>query len=364
MATPKKPAKAPKAPKAPKKLRVGFIGAGGIARYQMGILGKMDDVQVIAASDISEKALEQVEKEHKITKTFTDYKDMLKSVELDAVSVCTPNYLHAQPSIDALGAGLSVIVEKPMAMNAKEAAAMVAAAKKNKQLLVIGFQYRYSAEAQAIKRYIDEGQFGTILYARCKALRRRGIPNWGVFTRKDLQGGGPMIDIGVHIIEVTHYLMGSPKPVSVLGNTYTYLGDKEEKAKKVACGWPNWDYKNYTVEDLATGLVRFENGATLSIEASFAIHYKDEWSSILMGEKAGASVFPLEIYKDEAGTMVNITPGYLPSVDAFTLKMRNWIDCIKTGRKSMAPAEHGLMVQQILDGVYQSAETGHEVRFD
>ena len=348
------------------KIRVGFIGAGGIARHHMGILDEMDDVKIVAAADVSASALDQAAEQFKIKNTFADYKEMLKETNLDAVSVCTPNYLHAQPAIDALNAELSVIVEKPMAMDAVEAQAMVDAAKKNKQLLVIGFQYRYSPEAQMIKRYIDAGEFGNVLYARCKALRRRGIPNWGVFTRKDLQGGGPMIDIGVHIIEVTHYLMGSPKPVSVLGNTYTYLDDKQEKAEGVACGWPNWDWENYTVEDLATGLVRFENGATLSIEASFAGHMKEEWSSVIMGEKAGASLFPVEIYKDEAGTMVNTTPETLPQKDAFTWKMRDWVDCIKSGDydATMSPGEHGVMVQQILDGVYQSAEAGHEIRFD
>ena len=351
-------------PKKTKKVRVGMIGAGGIARHHMGILAKFDDVKVVAAADPSEKALEEAGGVVSGLKTFSDYKEMLAEGKMDAVSVCTPNYLHAQPTIDALNAGLDVIVEKPMAMNSAECQAMIDAANKNKKLLVIGFQYRYSNEARTLKRYIDEGQFGKILYGRCKALRRRGIPNWGVFTRKDLQGGGPMIDIGVHIIEVTHYLMGSPKPVSVLGNTYTYMGDKKEKATDVACGWPNWDYENYTVEDLATGIVRFDNGATLSIEASFAIHGKDEWSSVIMGEKAGASVFPIEIYKDEAGHMVDVKPAHMGDGDAFTRKMRNWVDCILTGETSNAPAEHGLMVQQILDGVYASAETGKEVRFD
>ncbi len=346
-----------------KKIRVGFIGAGEIAEYHMGILSKMDDVKIVAASDIRAEALKAVEKAHRV-KVYESYTDMLAEGGIDAVSVCTPNYLHKQPTIDALDAGLDVMVEKPMAMNAVEARSMVKAAKKNKRLLVIGFQYRYTSEAQTIKRFMDDGQFGNVLYARCKALRRRGIPNWGVFVRKDLQGGGPMMDIGVHIIEVTHYLMGTPKPVSVLGATYTCIGDKQEKADRVSCDMPGWDWENHTVEDLATGLVRFENGATLSIEASFAMHGKDEWSSVLMGKKAGASLYPLEIYKDDCGTMLDTYSAHLSQDDAFTAKMRNWIDCIRSGEKSMAPAEHGLMVQQILDGVYQSAETGAEVRFD
>jgi predicted dehydrogenase len=350
--------------KAKKKIRVGFIGSGGIARHHMGLIAKMDDVKIVAAADPSEKALEETAKEYKGLRCYADYKDMLAEGKLDAISVCTPNFLHAQPTIDALNAGLPVIVEKPMAMNAQECEAMIAASKKNKQLLVIGFQYRFGPEATVLKRYIDEDKFGKILYGRCQALRRRGIPNWGVFTRKDLQGGGPMIDIGVHILEVTHYLMGSPKVVSVSGNTYTYIGDSKEKSTDVVCGWNNWDYENYTVEDLATGFVKFDNGATLSIEASFAMHGKDEWSSVIMGEKGGASVFPLEIYKDESGHMVNTKIEKMPDIDGFAAKMRNWVDCIQTGAEPVAPAEHGLAVQQILDGVYQSAETGSEVRFD
>ena len=303
-----------------KKVRVGFIGAGGIARHHMGFLLKMDDVKIVAAADPTEDALKESEKLVPKLETFTDYKQMLAEAKLDAVSICTPNYLHAQPAIDAAEAGLHSMVEKPMAMNADECKAMIKAAKKAKKILVVGFQNRFGANSQLIRRYIDDGQFGDVLYARCKALRRRGIPNWGVFTRKDLQGGGPMIDIGVHVIEVAHYLMGSPKPVSVLGNTYTFIGRSEEKATDVACGTPNWDYKNHTVEDLAVGLVRFENGATLSIEASFAMHGKDEHGVVIMGEKAGASVFDGEIFKDEAGHMVDLKPAFLPKEDQFGRK--------------------------------------------
>lgn len=355
-----------KAKSKPSKVRVGFVGSGGIARHYMGLFTKnmANDVEIVAISDSSDAALALAGDQFSIAKRFKNYKDMLRIKELDAVCVCTPNYLHAQPTIDALGAGKHVIVEKPMAMNATEAAAMVKAGKDNKKILVIGFQYRYAPAAQVIKRAIDEGQFGKVLFARCQALRRRGIPNWGVFTRKDLQGGGPMIDIGVHIIEVAHYLMGSPKPVSAFGSTYTYIGDKEEKAKGVACGWPNWDYKNYTVEDLAVGLIRFDNGATLSVEASFAAHIeKDVFSFTLMGEKAGAQFEPLMLFKDEAGVMVNVTPTYVGGQDGFLTKLQDFIECVKTGKQPQAPGEHGLMVQQILDGVYRSAETGKVVTF-
>jgi len=352
---------------APEKVRMGFIGAGGIARYYMNLFSsKMaGEVELVAAADVSDAALKTVGDERKIPNLYRDYRELLKRKDVDAVAVCTPNYLHAQPTIDALEAGKHVIVEKPMSMTVAESQAMVEASKRTGQVLVIGFQYRYSGVAQMIKRSIDDGQFGKILYARCQSLRRRGIPNWGVFTRKDLQGGGPMIDIGVHIIEVAHYLMGSPRPISAFGSTYTYIGNRKEKATGVACGWPSWDYKHYTVEDLAVGLIRFDNGATLSVEASFAAHIeKDAFNFVLMGEKGGAQFDPPMIFKDEAGTMVNLTPGYVPQVDGFLLKLQDFIACVKTGKQPTAPGEHGLMVQMILEGVYRSAETGREVTFD
>jgi predicted dehydrogenase len=248
-----------------KTFKVGFIGAGGIAHAHAINLKKVDGVELVCAADVSAGGLAKFKEQQGVARTYADYKEMLaKETDLDAISVCTPNGLHAENTIASLEAGKHVIVEKPMAMNSVQGKAMVDAAKKAGKHLVIGFQYRFDPKTQLIKRQIDEGEFGKVLYVRCQALRRRGIPNWGVFGRKELQGGGPMIDIGVHVMEMAHFMMGSPKPVSASGNTYTYLGNKPMQAQ---CGWPNWDYKTYTVEDLAVGLIRFDNGATLSIEA-------------------------------------------------------------------------------------------------
>lgn len=342
------------------KTRIGFIGGGGISRHHMKYLSEMADVELAAVADISEGALERCSQEFSISNCFTDYRDMLKIKDIQAVTVGTPNAAHHGPTIDALNAGKDVLVEKPMAMTPEEATDMVRTARKKKRLLVIGFQHRFSAAAQMLKRSIDHGAFGNVLYARCLALRRRGIPNWGVFGRKDLQGGGPLIDIGVHMIEAAHYLMGSPQPVSAYGSAYTYLGDRPCDA---ACSWPDWDHKTYTVEDLAVGMVRFANGATLSVEASFAAHIgKGEWTFSLMGERGGGQFNPPMIFKDEAGTMVNLTPDFLPKYDEFQHKLRHFVDCVQTRSPSDAPGEHGVLVQQILNGIYQSADMGREVK--
>jgi len=348
---------------AKQKLRVAFIGAGGIAGAHMKEYAKMDDVEMVAMADVHPAGMEKWAAEYGIEQSFADYKEMLKKVKPDAVSVCTPNGLHADTSIAALKAGAHVLVEKPLAMDAREGQRMLDTAKKAKKKLVIGFQQRFDPKAQFVKNAVDSGNFGQVLFGRVQALRRRGIPNWGVFGRKELQGGGPMIDIGVHVLEVTHYVMGSPKPVAASGNVYTYLGNKKSN---VVCQWPGWDHKTYTVEDLAVGQIRFENGATIHIESSFAAHIeKNVWNFQLMGEKGGANWDPPQLFSDDNGYMINSEPGWLPRNQdfgsIFGLKMRNFVDHVHYDKPTMAPAEHGLMVQKMIDGIYASAEKGKEV---
>ena len=290
---------------------------------------------------------------------------MLKEVKPDAVDVCTPNGVHAPVAIGASRAGCHVITEKPMAMTPAECAKMIAAARQARKRLVIGFQYRYHPVTQMIRRFREEGQFGNIMFAKCRALRRRGIPNWGVFGRKELQGGGPMIDIGVHVIEMAHYAMGRPRPVAASGNTWTYMGNKKSD---VVCPWPNWDWKTYTVEDLAIGQIRFDNGAVMQIEAMFCGHIeKDVWNFSLTGDKGSCNWDPAAVFTDKAGTMVNMTPAYTPAADfpvMFASKLRNFVDGCLKGTPLEAPGEDGLAVQKILDGVYRSAAAGREVKID
>ncbi len=336
-----------------------MIGVGGIAGMHIAHLKQIPGVEVTAACDIKEDVAEAAAEQHDIPNVFTDYKKMLRLKEVDAVSICTPNVFHAKPAVAALRARKHVMVEKPMAMNAREAQAMVDAAKKARRLLVIGFQFRYDPKTQMLKRAIDDGRFGKILYTRCQAMRRRGIPNWGVFGRKELQGGGPLIDLGVHIMEATHYLMGKPKPVAASGNCYTYLGDKKSN---VTVPWPNWDHKTYTVEDLAIGMIRFANGATMVVEASFCAHIEKSVFDInVLGEKGGGTWADPKIFTDFSGTMVNMEPSFLSPDTIWDEKMRDWIECIQTGRKPVCPGEDGVAVQKMLDGIYKSAERGKEV---
>ncbi len=342
-----------------KVLRVGFIGLGGIARTHMRYLKEMDDVVLVAGSDIVQENLDVARDEYGMTGLYKDWRKMLKSESLDAVSVCTPNGLHKQSTIDALNAGCHVIVEKPIAMNAREGELMLKTAKKKRKKLIIAFQHRFTAPVQMLKRAADDGEFGKIMFMKCQALRRRGIPNWGVFGRKDLQGGGPLIDIGVHCMEMAHYVMGSPKPVAASGQVWTYMGNKPSD---IACSWPGWDHKTYTVEDLAVGHIRFDNGAVMQVEASFAAHCKDLWNLTFMGEKGGGTLDGPTIYQDRNGHMTSTSPDFLPKVDAFKVKMRNFVETCLYNKPTEAPGEAGLMIQKMIDAIYKSAETGKEVK--
>ncbi len=352
-----------------KKLRVAVIGAGGISDLHARTLKKFADVELVAAVDLRQERLNAMRDQYGITALYTDWKKMLKEVKPDAADVCTPNGQHAPATIDALNAGAHVMTEKPMAMTPKECERMIAAAEKNKRKLAVGFQYRFHPATRFLLQAREAGEFGKVMFVRCQALRRRGIPNWGVFGQKHLQGGGPMIDIGVHVLEMAHYVMGSPKPTAASGNTWTYMGNK---ASEIVSAWPNWDYKTYTVEDLAIGQIRFETGAILQIEASFVAHIeKDVWNFTLMGEKGGcvwdAGGGGPAVFTDRAGHMTNYHPSYLGdgSFNAlFELKLRNWVDACLYGKPLEAPGEAGLAIQKILDGVYRSAAAGKEVRID
>ncbi len=354
--------------KSTKKLRVAFIGAGGIAGAHLKEYAQIPEVELVGLADPKPEGMKRWSQEYKIPEAacFADCEQMLAEIKPDAVSVCSPNGAHAPNTIAALKAGAHVLVEKPMAMSAREAAQMIEVAKAHKRKLVIGFQQRFDGRSTYLREAVAKGEFGQILYGRVQALRRRGIPNWGVFGRKELQGGGPMIDIGVHALEMCHYVMGSPKPVAAVGNCFTYIGNKKSDVRSA---WAGWDHKTYTVEDLAVGMIRFDTGAMLNIEASFAAHIeKDVWNFSLMGTKSGGNWDPPMIFTDRSRHMVNETPAWLPTNGwgaIWPQKIRNFVDHVLHDKPTLAPAEHGLMVQKMLDAIYASADAGgREVAID
>lgn len=351
------------------KLKMAVIGTGGISNEHIRGYIKNPNTEVYAFCDINPERLKNMAEEYGVPseRCFTDKDEMLKALpEIDAVSVCTWNSAHAQCSIAALNAGKHVICEKPMAMNAHEAEEMLAAAKRNNKLLMIGFVRRHGNDCKVVKDYIDTGFFGDLYYAKATYLRRNGNPG-GWFGDKSRSGGGPLIDLGVHVIDLVRYLFGNPKPVSVYGVTFQKLFNRPN-----VIGGKAWESTTKgendicDVEDLASALIRFDNGAVLSVEAAFSLNIKkDEGNIELFGTKAGAKLDPqVEIFTELNDRMVNVSFAQDTALSfdgLFQNEINHYIDCILGKAECIAPAEDGVEMMKILDAVYESARTGHEV---
>jgi len=353
-----------------KKLKVGIIGVGGISGVHHSGYSKCEDSELWAICDIKPDVLKAKSEKYDVPseRCFLDHRDLLKLDELDAVSVCTPNKAHCEITLNALKAGKHVLCEKPMAMNPREAQRMVTAAAKAGTVFQIGLMQRFRADANYVKGLVDEGVLGDIYYARCHAIRRRGVPSWGVFGVLEEQGGGGLIDIGVHQIDLTWYMMGKPKPVAVSGQIYHTIGNTPGHWGMFG----QWDHKTYTVEDFACGLVRFENGATMSIECSFIANFdKDCHASHLLGTKGGAGIGPLSVQLEANGHLMDCTPKDVMAVDKndkptrltnHELEVEHFCDCILTGKPTRVPGHETIWTQKIIDGIFRSAKTNKEVK--
>ncbi|MBV9865164.1 MAG: Gfo/Idh/MocA family oxidoreductase [Abitibacteriaceae bacterium] len=355
-------AKATRRAPLPETIGVGIIGAGGIARgvhipgYQ-----KLSNVKVLAVSDPIEAAREGAAKQFDIGSTYADYQEMLKRDDIQVVSVTTPNFMHAEATIAALEAGKNVLCEKPLAMNAKEGEKMVAAAERTGNKLMCGFHFRFTPQVQTLKRFAASGAFGQMYYARTQALRRRGIPGWGLFINKEKNGGGPLIDIGVHMLDSTLHVLGFPKPIAVSGQTYQMFG----KRKDVIGLMGQWDYNNFTVEDFAVAQIRFEGGLTLTLESSFVANMEenDKMTFQIFGDKGGAQFNPLKMYTEQNKTLLDITPVYLPgNVHPHHEQIKSFIDSVVNDKPVYTPGAEALQVTRIIDAIYASSEKGGEVK--
>ena len=349
------------------KIRVGIIGAGNISECHMDGYKQLSDVDVIAACDIDKEKLSSYAITHHISQIYTDYHDMLKLHDLDAVSICTWNCMHAPIAIDALRAGKHVLCEKPLAATVSQAEEMACEASKAGRVLSVGFVMRFEQKARVLKELVAAGRLGHIYYARTSYLRRAGAPI-GWFTNRAYSGGGPMMDLGVHFIDICRYLMGNPKPVAVSGATFSGIGLRGNLKgidRYYASGPPDI----FDVEDLATALVRFDNGAVLHVESSYNQHTdKDDYNLHLFGSKGGCVYEPrLTIYTEMDDYLMDITPQISTSEsdsDSFRSEIAHFIDCVRGRAQSIAPACDGVDIMKILCAIYKSAQVGREVAID
>ena len=352
------------------KIRIAIIGCGNIARHAhlKNYLQLTDRFELVAACDIIPERAEAVAKEYGIPATFTDYHDVLKLEGLDAVDICTPNYLHSIIAVDALNAGLNVLCEKPDAINPQEALRMKEAAEKNGKLLMVIRNNRFMTQTQYLKKYIDEGKLGEIYAARCGWQRRRGVPGrGGWFTTKEQSGGGPLIDLGVHMIDVAMWLMGSPHPVSVSGCTYNKFANDTSSLGHY--GGEGKAGGTFDVEDLAMGFIRFDNGACLQLEFSWASNIRcDNKFFELRGTDAGAELSgtdgELRIYGEACGRPVDLIPQLGKDVPGHLGNLQNFADAIEGKAEPVFKVQEGVDMIKILCAIYESAKTGREVVLD
>ncbi len=359
-----------------KKLKIGIIGCGGIANGKhMPSLAAIPEVEMVAFCDLIEERAIEAARKYGVpdAMVYTDYHELLADKSIDVVHVLTPNREHAPITIDALHAGKHVMCEKPMAKTAAEAREMVKAAKESGKKLTIGYQNRQKPESIYLKKVVQRGDLGEIYFAKAPAVRRRGTPTWGVFLNEEEQGGGPLIDIGTHSLDLTLYLMDNYSPRMVVGTKYKKLLNPD-------CGnpWGPWDVEKNTVEDSAFGFIVMENGATIILESSWALNTIEpipEGSAVLCGTKAGAQIKgdSLSINKDEFGKLQEIRPDMSSGGVAFfdgieenpaLTEAKQWIDAILNDTDPCVLPEQACVVSEILEAIYQSAETGKPVYFN
>ena len=350
------------------KIKVAIVGVGSISTTHLKAYAATEDFEVYAFCDINRERLEYMGEKYGVTRLYTDEAEMLSELpEIEAVDVCTWNAAHAPCSIMALEAGKHVFCEKPMAMSAKEAEAMKAAADKAGKLLMIGFVRRFGRDCEIVSDLIGNDRLGEIYYAKASYLRRNGNPG-GWFGNKALSGGGPLIDLGVHVIDLVRYLMGKPMPVSVYGVTFKKLGNRSNiKSAKAYRSVSAVEKEICDCEDIATALIRFDNGAVMFVEASFSLNVKKGDNSVqLFGTKGGAKMADeVELYSEMDDYLTNVTfagedEGF-SFTPAFAAEIQNFADAINGKAECRNPAEDGVLMMKILDAVYASAESGHEI---
>lgn len=370
-----------------KKLRAGIIGCGGIAevkhfpamvkqKHRMELIGFCDLVDSRAASARDRFG-------DPGSASYVDYRKLLEDKSIDVIYVLTPNVSHSEITVAALEAGKHVLCEKPMAHTSKDAQAMLDAARRTGKKLTIGYQNRYRTDSQTLYKACQAGDLGDIYFAKAHAIRRRGVPTWGVFPDKSKQGGGPLIDLATHALDLTLWMMNNYEPDMVLGQTFEKMRDKFDG------NWFGpWNPKTFEVEDSAFGLVKMKNGATIFVEAAWALNVarSREGQITLCGTERGAELVgdgaaapnssihsgevifnvnkydqQLELVPTPVSPMVKAHMGeHGPKVG--DREQDAWLDAIQHDTEPYIKPEQAFVVTQILEAIYKSAATGEAVK--
>lgn len=350
-----------------KTLKVGVIGVGGIARTHFPGWKESPLAEIVALSDVVPETLKAAGQAQGVTKLYDKFEDLMADPDIDIVDICTPNMYHAPLAVAALEAGKHVICEKPLAPTPADIKQMIAARDASGKLLMTAQHFRWQSKARALKAEIDRGVLGEVYHARSWMLRRSGAPTRPGFIMKKHSGGGPCIDIGVHILDLTLWMMGHPKPVAVSGVTQ----DKLAHQKGAFSGWGGPIPDSFDVEEFATGFVRFANGATLVLEVSWLLHHNsgpgEDMQMWLYGDQGGAH-WPENLLlsqNNETQQQLNAVLQREPKgPEPHAFECMAFAEAVANGEPSPVPAEQSMDVMAILDGLYQSAAAGQEVKLD
>jgi predicted dehydrogenase len=336
--------------KTERPIRIAVIGCGAIAQIvHLPILSKMPDVQLTAIADPDDTKLRMLAEKFKVPHFFTDYQKCLAMDDLDAVHICTPNHLHASVAIDALNAGKHVLVEKPIARTVDETETMVAESKKRKKILMVGMNNRFRPDSMILKNFVEGNELGHIFYTKSGWLQRRESWNPSAWSRKkQTAGGGVFMDLGIPMLDLSIWLNGKPKAVSVFSAMYNH-------------------YRKEGIEDSSTTMVRFDNNIVLSIEVSWTLLMEHDFMyTNLFGTSGGALLNPLRIHKEMHGNLVNITPTKLERPEnnhrkSYEYEIKHFVESIKHSRPVISSGEEALEIMKIAQAIYQSAKEKREI---
>ena len=360
------------------KVKIGVIGCGGIANGKHFPAYKANpEAEMIAFCDVIVERAEKAAAEYGAegAKVYADYKELLANEEIEAVLVLTHNSEHCRITVDAFEAGKHVLVEKPMAITYEEAKKMIAARDKAGKILTVGYQNRFRADSLYLKELCKEGRFGHIYYAEATAIRRRSVPTWGVFIDEEKQGGGPLIDIGTHTLDLTLFMMDNYEPAYCVGKTFHMLN----KQTNTGNAWGDWDTERFTAEDSAFGFIVMKNGAVINLRSSWALNYVDQKEAVtlLCGDKGGAEMLggrQLRLNGVDHGKKFVTTPDLTAtrvaffegarSAEASDLEADRFVGAILGRTQPLVTAEQAAVVTRILEGIYASEKSGAPYYFD
>lgn len=348
-------------------VKLGIIGTGNIGLVHLEEFLKTKHAQIVAVTDAYLPSAQQAAEKYNVQTVHANAEALIADDNVDAVVIGVPNQFHAPLAIAAFNAGKHVLIEKPMAINLEDAREIVRAQQQSNKIGMVAHQMRWEPNSMLIKEQIERGSLGHIYNAKTGWFRRKGIPGWGTwFTQSAQSGGGPLIDIGVHMIDLALYLMGNPKPVSVYGSTYAEFGPKKRGIGN--WGTPDWN-GTYDVEDLATALIKMDNGSTLSLEVSWAAHMETSNNPFihLMGSEGGAFLdgHKAKVFTEQFDQTIDLELA-LPEDDLGSRARLSdhFITSILENKQPMIDVMSGFTNNLILDAIYESSRTGNEVKLN